>query len=146
LLIVGDGPEKQRLETLCHDKGIHHSVVFTGQHEHALPYLRAMAVFLLTSLREQMPMTILEAMAVGVPVIATRVGEIPHMIDDRVNGFVHRLDDPVGLCPAHIVPPIPTNQEGAWEAARQRRLRIAFSGTMVAIQSHDRGDLWQLRR
>ena len=95
LLIVGDGPEKQRLETLCHDKGIQDSVVFTGQQENVLPYLRAMDVFLLTSLREQMPMTILEAMAVGVPVIATRVGEIPHMIDDGVNGFVHCLDDPV---------------------------------------------------
>ena len=72
-------------------------MVFTGQQENVLPYLCAMDVFLLTSLREQMPMTILEAMAVGVPVIATRVGEIPHMIDDGVNGFVHRLNDPVEI-------------------------------------------------
>jgi len=57
--------------------------------------LRAMDVFLLTSLREQMPMTMLEAMAVGLPVMATSVGEIPHMIDDGISGFVHRLNAPV---------------------------------------------------
>src|SRR5262249_13408751 len=95
LLIVGDGPEKKRLETLCHAKDIQHSVIFTGQRENVLPYLRAMDVFLLTSLREQMPMTILEAMAVGLPVMATSVGEIPHMIDDGINGFVRCLDTPV---------------------------------------------------
>jgi glycosyltransferase involved in cell wall biosynthesis len=54
-----------------------------------------MDVFLLTSLHEQMPMTILEAMAVGVPVVATCVGEVPHIIDDGINGFVRCLDDPV---------------------------------------------------
>jgi glycosyltransferase involved in cell wall biosynthesis len=117
LLIVGDGAEKKRLVTLCHHKGIHHSVVFTGQQEHVLPYLCAMDVFLLTSLREQMPMTILEAMAVGVPVIATRVGEIPHIIDDGINGFVHRLDDPVADCPSY-----PNHTGRAWGKQRVRRL------------------------
>ena len=121
LLIVGDGPEKKRLETLCHDKDIHHSVVFTGQQEHVLPYLRAMDVFLLTSVREQMPMTILEAMAVGVPVIATRVGEIPHIIDDGVNGFVHRLDDPVAVFVQPLLALLSTPYRTRMgEAARQK--------------------------
>jgi len=132
LLIVGDGSEKKRLETLCHDKDIYHSVVFTGQQEHVLPYLRAMDVFLLTSLREQMPMTILEAMAVGVPVIATRVGEIPHMIDDRVNGFVRCLDDPVEV----FVQPLlaflsPAYRKRMGEAARQKIMDTFQQETMV---------------
>ena len=132
LLIVGDGPEKQRLETLCHDKDIQRSVVFTGQQEHVLPYLRAMDVFLLTSLREQMPMTILEAMAVGVPVIATSVGEIPHMIDDGVNGFVHRLDDPVEVFVQSLLALLsPPCRKRMGEAARQKIIDSFQQETMV---------------
>jgi glycosyltransferase involved in cell wall biosynthesis len=81
LLLVGDGPERLQIEAWCQAHGLQRSVVFAGQQDNVLPSLRAMDVFLLTSLREQMPMTILEAMAVGVPVITTHVGEIPHMID-----------------------------------------------------------------
>jgi glycosyltransferase involved in cell wall biosynthesis len=94
LLIVGDGPEKKPIETLCREKNFCHSVVFTGQQVSVLPYLRAMDIFLLTSLREQMPMTILEAMATGIPVIATNVGEIPHIVDDGVNGFIRDVNAP----------------------------------------------------
>ena len=53
-----------------------------------------MDVFLLTSLREQMPLTVLEAMAVGMPVIATRVGELPYIIDDGTYGFIRDLNAP----------------------------------------------------
>jgi sugar transferase (PEP-CTERM/EpsH1 system associated) len=88
LLIVGDGPERQRLKSRCYDEKIYPYVVFTGQQKQVLPYLRAMDVFVLTSLREQMPLTVLEAMAVGIPVMATGVGEIPYMIEDARSGFV----------------------------------------------------------
>jgi len=62
-----------------------------------LPYLRVMDVFLLTSLREQMPLTVLEAMGVGMPVIATRVGEIPYIINDGIDGFIRDVAAPVDL-------------------------------------------------
>jgi glycosyltransferase involved in cell wall biosynthesis len=96
LLIVGDGPERTRLETLCHEKNLHGYIVFAGQQENVLSYLRSMDIFLLTSLREQMPITVLEAMAVGIPVVATRVGEIPFIIDDGLDGFIHDLNAPNG--------------------------------------------------
>jgi glycosyltransferase involved in cell wall biosynthesis len=132
LLIVGDGPEKKRLGTLCHDKDIRRSVVFTGQQENVLPYLRAMDVFLLTSLREQMPMTILEAMAVGLPVMATSVGEISHMIDDGINGFVRRLDDPVEVFvqPLLALLSLP-DRKRMGEAARQKIIGHFQQETMV---------------
>jgi glycosyltransferase involved in cell wall biosynthesis len=94
LLVVGDGLERKRLENLCREKNIYDHIVFTGQQDNVLPYLRAMDVVLLTSLREQMPMTVLEAMAVGIPVVATKVGEIPNIIDHGVNGFVLDADSP----------------------------------------------------
>ena len=67
LLIVGDGPERWRLEARCRASGLDSYVKFLGQQSEVLPYLRAMDTFLLTSIREQMPLTVLEAMAVGVP-------------------------------------------------------------------------------
>jgi glycosyltransferase involved in cell wall biosynthesis len=95
LLMVGDGPEKVHLETLCQKRSIRDRVVFAGQQENVLSYLRSMDIFLLTSLREQMPLTVLEAMAVGIPVVATKVGEIPHIVDDGINGYVVDLEAPV---------------------------------------------------
>ena len=95
LLIVGDGPERKRLENLSREKSVQGYVVFTGQQEEVVSYVRAMDVFLQTSLREQMPMSVLEAMAVGVPVVATEVGEIPYLIDHGIDGFILEVDAPI---------------------------------------------------
>lgn len=90
-LVIGDGPEKKRIEELCKEINIQKHVLLIGQQDEVLPYLRVLDAFLLTSHREQMPMTILEAMSVGVPVVASRVGEIPHIIDDGTDGFLVSL-------------------------------------------------------
>ena len=76
-------------------------------------------------------MTILEAMAVGMPVIATRVGEIPHMIDDGVNGFVHRLDDPVEVFVQPLSLLSPAYRQRMGEAARQKIMESFQQETMV---------------
>jgi sugar transferase (PEP-CTERM/EpsH1 system associated) len=94
LLIVGDGPERTRIEKLCHERSVRSHVVFVGVQADVRSYLRAMDVFLLTSLREQMPMTLLEAMAVGLPIVATKVGEVPHIVENGVHGFVHEAGAP----------------------------------------------------
>lgn len=88
LILVGDGPERDRILALCQAKAIQDRVVFLGQQRDVLPYLSAMDVFLLTSFREQMPLTVLEAMMLEVPVVAARVGEIPLVIDNNVDGYV----------------------------------------------------------
>jgi len=93
LLIVGSGPEKGRIGRLCHMKKIDPDVVLVGETIEVLPYLRAADVFLLTSYREQMPLTILEAMAVGLPVMASNVGEIPNIIADGKEGFLVGIGD-----------------------------------------------------
>jgi L-malate glycosyltransferase len=95
LLVVGDGPDRSRLEARCQAAGVDPYFKLVGEQTQVLPYLRAMDTFLLTSLREQMPLTILEAMGVGIPVVATRVGEIPYIIDDGADGFVRDLKAPV---------------------------------------------------
>jgi glycosyltransferase involved in cell wall biosynthesis len=93
LLIVGDGPERQKIERISMHKKIHNGLVMVGQRSEVLPYLRAGDVFLLTSLTEQMPLTILEAMSVGLPVIASDVGEIRQIIDDGTEGFLRNSRD-----------------------------------------------------
>jgi glycosyltransferase involved in cell wall biosynthesis len=132
LLVVGDGPERKRLERLSKQKNLQGHIVLTGQQGNVVTYLRAMDVFLLTSLREQMPMSVLEAMAVGIPVVATKVGEIPYMIDNGRNGFVLDVGTPLGafgqtlsrlLCPAR--------RKSMGEAARQKVIDHFQEQTMV---------------
>jgi glycosyltransferase involved in cell wall biosynthesis len=80
LLIVGDGPEKSRLEQLANELGISDKVLFLGRRENIPEILSSSDVFVMPSLREGLPMALLEAMAAGLPCIASNVGEIPSII------------------------------------------------------------------
>ena len=93
LILIGDGPDRSMIEQVCRDYGIKDYVRFVGKQENVLPYLRALDVYGLTSLREQMPMSMLEAMAVGIPVLASAVGEIPSILQGQAAGFYHELDE-----------------------------------------------------
>ncbi len=132
LLVVGDGPDRPRLEALCRAADLHPYVTFAGQQAEVLPYLRAMDAFLLTSLREQMPLTVLEAMAVGLPVIATGVGELPYMIDDGIDGFIREVNAPVEA----FVQPLRSLLDGSRKrsigAAARKKVKEQFQiATMV---------------
>jgi len=95
LLIVGEGEERENIQKEFKKRNLNKNVHLVGPQKDVLPYLRAMDLYLLTSFREQMPLTILEAMAVGLPVAATNVGEIPYMIDHLQNGIIfERMEDP----------------------------------------------------
>lgn len=91
LVLIGDGPERGLIERACATPPLRDRVVCVGQQENVLAYLRAMDVFVLTSLREQMPMSMLEAMSVGVPIVATAVGEIPIILQGHEAGFVSEM-------------------------------------------------------
>jgi len=97
LVLVGDGPElepaRQRLRTL----GLDADVEFLGEQDRVIPLLSASDVFLLPSAQESFGLAALEAMACEVPVVATRVGGLPEVIDDGVTGFLHSPDDLDGM-------------------------------------------------
>ncbi len=92
LLLVGDGPELSTAYRLARELGVHSLMHAVGAQEEVLPLLSISDVFLLPSAQESFGLAALEAMACEVPVVATRVGGIPEVIDDGVTGFLHPLE------------------------------------------------------
>jgi glycosyltransferase involved in cell wall biosynthesis len=94
LTIIGDGPDRDRLTILARDKNILNSIRFCGEVENILPYMQKSALFVLPSLSEGLSNVLLESMACGLPVIATRVGGNPDVIQDNVNGILVEPEHP----------------------------------------------------
>ncbi|BBB28752.1 TIGR03088 family PEP-CTERM/XrtA system glycosyltransferase [Neptunomonas japonica] len=86
LVIVGDGPLFTALEEQVHDLGLDKKVWLAGDRKDIPALLRSMDMFVLPSLGEGISNTVLEAMATGLPVIATRVGGNPELVDDQSTG------------------------------------------------------------
>lgn len=88
LVFAGDGPERQRLEALAQDLGVSGRVAFLGMVSDVARLLRGFDVFALSSKREALPLSILEAMATGLPVVATAVGGVPSAVDEGETGLL----------------------------------------------------------
>lgn len=95
LVVVGDGPERKNLEALARQLGVDQRVYFAGQIPRAeVPaYLRACDLFVLNSRYEGLPHTVLEALAAGLPVVATAVGGTPEILRDGENGRLITVGD-----------------------------------------------------
>ncbi len=92
LTVVGDGVERPALERLGEQVGISGAVTFAGSVDDPRPFLRDAQVVALTSDSEGFPNALLEAMATGRPVVATRVGGTPELVRDELDGFLTSLD------------------------------------------------------
>ena len=88
VLLVGDGPERQRLEPLAAKLGVADRVTFAGATEDPAPFYREMDAFVLSSRTEQMPLSLLEAMASGLPVASTDVGDVRRMLPQGSRGGI----------------------------------------------------------
>lgn len=93
LLIVGDGPQLGNLQSLVNQLDLSNRVFFVGRKNNIAEILSAIDVFLLPSLMEGLPMALLEAMACGKAVIASRVGENANVISDKINGLLFDSGD-----------------------------------------------------
>ena len=97
LVIVGEGPDRPKIERMIERFGLQANVFLAGQQTDMPGAYAAMDIFVLPSLNEGLPMTILEAMAACKPVVATRVGAVPRVIKHGENGLLVDPGDSNGL-------------------------------------------------
>jgi glycosyltransferase involved in cell wall biosynthesis len=86
--MVGDGPDRERLEQVAHDLGIARATYFVGYQSDVAGYYRLFDAFVLPSVNEGTPVSAIEALASGTPVVATRVGGVPDVVTDGVDGYL----------------------------------------------------------
>jgi glycosyltransferase involved in cell wall biosynthesis len=134
VLIVGDGSIRQDLMSQARGLGISENVVFLGHREDTDALLQAMDIFVLPSLSEGIPMALLEAMAASRAIVASRVGGVPEIVEDGVEGFLVEpmdVDSLAERCRRLIESPDVARRMG--EQAR-KRVERDFSATAMADQ------------
>lgn len=97
LLLVGDGPELNKALETARSLGVAEHVEALGEQDQILPLLSISDLFVLTSRQESFGLAALEAMASGVPVVASDVGGLHEVIDHGRSGFLHHLEDLDGM-------------------------------------------------
>ncbi len=137
LLLIGEGPERQRLQALARELGIGERVIFLGSRADAAELLACADVVTLASYTiECFPYAILEAMAMRRPAVCTAVGGLPEMIEDGVTGYLVPPRDPDALARAlGSVLGAEDRGQAMGEAARRRlEERFPFSAMLRAAE------------
>lgn len=102
-IIIGDGPERSNIESLIKNANLSDRVfLLTGKQVAAERWLKAFDLFVLPSSKEGFPYAILEAMSAGLPIVATAVGAIPEMIENKKSGLIVPPKNPGALGSAII--------------------------------------------
>lgn len=99
-LIVGDGPDRPALESELRRLGLEDRVRLAGERDDVPDLLASADVFVLSSVSEGLPVSVLEAMAAELPVVASRVGGVPELVADGETGFLVPPRDPQALAAA----------------------------------------------
>lgn len=99
-LMIGEGEKREKLQKQMNMLGLQDIIFLLGFIPDAARYLKAFDIFALPSLKEGLPYTIMEAMAAGLPVIATNVGGIPDLVEHGKTGLLVSPKDVIGLAEA----------------------------------------------
>ncbi len=102
LKLVGDGPERAALEALTTELNLRHNVEFLGERRDVPELLTQAGFFITSSLTEGISLTLLEAMAVGLPVVATKVGGNPEIVVQGETGWLAPAANPKALADAIV--------------------------------------------
>jgi N-acetyl-alpha-D-glucosaminyl L-malate synthase BshA len=136
LVMVGDGPDRVDAEDEARHHGLEHEVAFLGKIEAVAPLLAGSDLFLLPSENESFGLSALEALASGVPVVASRAGGIPEVVEDGVTGALA----PVGDVEAMAAASLDILRDGArWDAmsraaAADARRRFALDQILTQYE------------
>jgi sugar transferase (PEP-CTERM/EpsH1 system associated) len=131
LLIAGDGPARPALVEQVNRLGLTDRVTFTGHCDRVKSVLDRLDVFVLPSLTEGIPLALLEAMAAGVPVIATAVGGVPEVVEDGVSGVLVPADDVTAL--AGAIDQIVADPSRRRDLAQNGRTRVVDRFSLSAM-------------
>jgi glycosyltransferase involved in cell wall biosynthesis len=93
LLLVGDGPDREHLERYAHELGVVRRCLFLGYQDDVARYYNAIDALLLPSVNEGTPVSVIESLAAERPAVATRVGGVPDVIRNGVDGFLVDVGD-----------------------------------------------------
>lgn len=130
LVLVGDGPKRAALERQAERLAVSDAVEFAGavgQDEIPARY-RAADLFCLPSFAEGLPVVLMEAMAVGLPVISTRIMGIPELVEDGVNGWL--------IAPARVDELVAALRDAA-ETSADRRAELGRAGRRRVLEEFD---------
>jgi len=138
LVLVGDGPCRAELQMQAADALCGDSVHFLGHRANVEQLLKGMDVFMLASVAEGMPRVLLEAMAAGVPCVATQVGGIPEVINGEAVGFLVPPRDPEALAEMMLrVAKMPGEELAEVIEKAQGRIRRFYSHDVVREKLRD---------
>lgn len=132
MLIAGHGPEQTRLQALINEFGLRDVVLLLGRRLDVPELLTVLDVAVCASAFEGSPLAVMEYMEAGLPIVATKVGGVPDLIEDGVHGLLVEPGDPVGLAAA--IDDLLTNRVHASALgahARERRRREFDLDVMV---------------
>ncbi|MGB7727475.1 MAG: glycosyltransferase [Candidatus Acidiferrum sp.] len=121
-IILGDGPLNEQLQQEVNLEGLSDNVIFEGFQQDVRPYLQAGSAFILTSYLEGLPISVLEAMACGLPCIVTNVGGSAEAVKDQVTGLVIPAASVEAAADAILY--LATNPDKRFEMASKARERV----------------------
>jgi N-acetyl-alpha-D-glucosaminyl L-malate synthase BshA len=137
LVMVGDGPERVNAEQEARQLGVEHEVHFLGKIETVAPLLASADLFLLPSQSESFGLSALEALASGVPVVASRAGGLPEVVRDGETGALCAVGDVDGMAEAatHILGDPARWQAMSGAAAADARDRFALDAVVSRYEA-----------
>ena len=135
LVLIGEGPELAALENRAHTAGLTigpgQAVEFPGSVADSIDALRQADLFVLPSREEGMSIALLEAMALGIPVVASSIAGNQRLVDDREHGRLVPPDDPIGL--AHAIIEHWENPDRATQMGLAARSRVEHEFSIQAV-------------
>ncbi len=134
LLMIGDGPDRATAEWMVHQNGLASAVTFLGKQTQVQELLNCADLMLLPSDLESFGLAVLEAMACGVPAVCSRVGGVPEVVRDGVEGYlVTPRDTKTMAARALEILTDPGRQERMGKAARERALSQFCSSRIIPL-------------
>ena len=131
LIFVGEGPELSKAIRTVHERGLACDVEALGEQDQVVPLLSVSDLFLLPSWQESFGLAALEAMACGVPVVASRVGGLPEVVEDGVSGFLRAPEDITGMSQASVSLLTDSDLHARFAKAGLDRVRRYFCSKLV---------------